>query len=146
MNRDHRAERAPLVALAHGSERRDRGSITAFVVTMTIGLIACAGLVFDGGRLLGARLEAADHAENAARVGAQHVMAVRDGEWHLDPSEARRVALAYLSSVGIQGDVAIVGEEISVTAVVERDMTLLSVVGVGHRSVSATRTARSVDR
>jgi hypothetical protein len=113
---------------------------------MTIGLIACAGLVFDGGRLLGARLEAADHAENAARAGAQHVSAVRDGAWHLDPSEARRGALAYLTSVGVQGAVAIVGEEITVTVVVERDMTMLSVVGVGNKSVSATRTAQAVDR
>ena len=130
----------------HGSRRTDRGSITGFVVTMTIGLIACAGLVFDGGRLLGARLEAADHAENAARAGAQHVIAVRDGAWRLDPSEARRGAMAYVTGVGVHGAVAIAGEEISVTAVVERDMTLLSVVGVGHKSVTATRTARSVDR
>jgi uncharacterized iron-regulated membrane protein len=130
----------------HGSKWADRGSITGFVVSMTIGLIACTGLVIDGGRLLGARLEAADHAENAARAGAQHVIAVRDGAWHLDPSEARRGAQAYLTSVGIQGAVAIVGEEISVTAVVERDMTLLGVVGVGHKSVTATRTAQAVDR
>ena len=129
-----------------GCRRPDHGSITGFVVSMTIGLIACAGLVFDGGRLLGARLEAADHAENAARVGAQHVTAVRDGAWHLDPAEARRGALAYLASVGVQGAVAIVGEEITVTAVVGRDMTLLAVVGVGHKSVSATRSARAVDR
>lgn len=126
--------------------RPDRGSITAFVVSITVALIACAGLVFDGGRLLGARLEAADHAENAARAGAQHVLAVRDGTWRIDPSEARRGALVYLTSVGLEGAVVIVGEEISVTAVVERDMTLLSIVGVGHKSVSATRTARSVDR
>jgi Putative Flp pilus-assembly TadE/G-like len=128
------------------SRRADRGSITGFVVSMTIGLIACAGLVFDGGRLLGARLEAADHAENAARAGAQHVVAVRDGAWHLDPSEARRGALAYLTSVGVEGAVAVVGDEVSVTAVVERDMTLLAIVGVGHKSVTATRTARAVDR
>jgi hypothetical protein len=102
--------------------------------------------VFDGGRLLGARLEAADHAENAARAGAQHVLAVRDGAWRLDPSEAQRGALAYLTSVGVHGSVLIIGEEISVTAVVERDMTLLSVVGIGHKSVAATRTARPVDR
>ena len=127
-------------------KRPDRGSITAFVVSITIALIACAGLVFDGGRLLGARLEVADHAENAARAGAQHVFAVRDGTWRIDPSEARRGALVYLTSVGLEGAVVIVGEEISVTAVVERDMTLLSIVGVGHKSVSATRTARSVDR
>ena len=60
---------------------RDLGSITAVVVSMTIALIACAGLAFDGGRLLGARLDAADHAENAARAGAQHVTAIREGRW-----------------------------------------------------------------
>ena len=130
----------------HSRRRADRGSITGFVVSMTIGLIACAGLVFDGGRLLGARLEAADHAENAARAGAQHVVAVRDGAWYLDPSEARREALAYLTTAGVDGAVTVVGDEVSVTAVVEREMTLLAIVGVGHKSVTATRTARAVDR
>jgi Flp pilus assembly protein TadG len=134
------------MTIRSGPRRDDRGSITAFVVTMTIGLLACAGLVFDGGRLLGARLEAADHAENAARAGAQEVTALRDGAWRLDPGEARRVAAAYLARMGVDGDVAVSGDEISVTAIVERDMTLLQLVGVGARSVSATRTARSVDQ
>ena len=125
---------------------RERGSITAFVVTMTIALIACAGLVFDGGRLLGARLEAADHAENAARVGAQQVTAIREGRWRLDAPEARRAALEHLSALGATGEVVVVGDDVSVTVSVHRRMVLLGIVGVGDRTVTATRTARPVDR
>ena len=125
---------------------RDLGSITAVVVSMTIALIACAGLAFDGGRLLGARLDAADHAENAARAGAQHVTAIREGRWRLDGPAARDAALGYLSSAGVSGDVAVVGDEVTVTVTVHRRMALLGVVGVGDRTVSATRTARPVDR
>ena len=125
---------------------RDRGSITAMVVTMTVALIACAGLTFDGGRLLGARLDAADHAENAARAGAQHVTAIRDGHWRLDGPKARAGALDYLASVGVPGDAVVVGDDVTVTVSVHRRMVLLGLGGVGDRTVTATRTARPVDR
>ena len=131
---------------ARRTTRRDRGSITAVVVTMTIALVACAGLVFDGGRLLGARLDAADHAENAARAGAQHVTAIREGAWRLDGPAARAGALDYLASVGMSGNVVVVGDEVTVTVSIHRKMALLGIVGVGDRTVSATRTAKPVDR
>jgi Flp pilus assembly protein TadG len=46
----------------------ERGSITAFVAVLAITFIACAGLAVDGGRLVAARVQLADHAENAARA------------------------------------------------------------------------------
>ena len=34
----------------------DRGSISGFVVVLTMTFIACAGLAFDGGRMITARI------------------------------------------------------------------------------------------
>ena len=44
----------------------ERGSISGFVVVLSMTFVACAGLAFDGGRMIAARAEATDAAENAA--------------------------------------------------------------------------------
>ena len=62
------------------------GSITAFVAVLAITFIACAGLAVDGGRLVAARVQLADHAENAARAGVQEVTSLRSGEPDIDVS------------------------------------------------------------
>lgn len=126
--------------------RSDRGSVTGYVVCSTVGLIACAGLVFDGGRLLDARIEAADLAENAARAGAQQVVSIRDGQWRLDTVGAQRAAAGYLHAHGASGEVSVSANDVSVTVTLHREMALLGVVGVSGKDVSATRTARAVDR
>lgn len=48
------------------------GSVTAFVTALLMGFLACVGLAVDGGRLVAARIELADHAENA-EIGRAHV-------------------------------------------------------------------------
>lgn len=129
-----------------GPDCRDRGSVTAFVVAITVGLVACAGLVFDGGRLLDARIEAADLAENAARAGAQQVVALRAGDWRLDGPDAQHAAAAFLRAHGANGTVIVSGNDVSVTVTLYRETTLLGLVGVRGKHVSATRVARAVDR
>jgi hypothetical protein len=49
---------------------RDRGSVTAYLLIMTVALVMLAGLVLDGGASLAAQGRAADSAEEAARAGA----------------------------------------------------------------------------
>ena len=49
---------------------RDRGSITAYLLIMTVALVLLAGLVLDGGAALTAHGTAADTAQQAARAGA----------------------------------------------------------------------------
>ncbi|MEO6125548.1 MAG: pilus assembly protein TadG-related protein [Ilumatobacteraceae bacterium] len=121
----------------------DRGSVSGFVVVITMAVLACAGLVIDGARVVGAKVEAADHAENAARAGAQEIIA-RDGVVTLDVPKARQRASAYLASVGAHGSVEVTPAGISVTVSESVDTTLLSLVGVDTRSVSATRSADPV--
>ena len=62
----------------------ERGSISGFVVVLSMTFVACAGLAFDGGRMIAARVEATDAAENAARAGAQHVTSLRSGNPSID--------------------------------------------------------------
>lgn len=125
-------------------QRDERGSISAFVVAMTAAVVLCAGLVFDGGRLVEARVEAADLAQNAARAGAQQTSKLRGSSIELDPSAAASAAKTYLASQGAVGSVAIVGDEVVVTVTVTRTMTLLGAAGVGPKTVTATRSAQGV--
>lgn len=122
---------------------RDRGSVSGFVVVITIAVLACGGLVVDGARVVGAKVEAADHAENAARAGAQEIIA-RDGVVTIDVTSARQRATGYLASVGAHGTVTVTPTQIVVTVSESVDTTLLSLVGIDTRSVSATRSADPV--
>ena len=120
------------------------GSITAFVAVLAITFIACAGLAVDGGRLVAARVQLADHAENAARAGAQEVTSLRSGEPDIDASEARSTAAAYLRSWGVSGEVSATTEEVTVSVRRVVPMSILGLFGVGSRMVSAQRSAKAV--
>ena len=122
----------------------ERGSITAFVAVLAITFIACAGLAVDGGRLVAARVQLADHAENAARAGAQEVTSLRSGEPDIDVSEARSTAAAYLRSWGVSGEVSATTEEVTVSVRRVVPMSILGLFGVGSRMVSAQRSAKAV--
>ena len=120
------------------------GSITAFVAVLAITFIACAGLAVDGGRLVAARVQLADHAENAARAGVQEVTSLRSGEPDIDVSEARSTAAAYLRSWGVSGEVSATTEEVTVSVRRVVPMSILGLFGVGSRMVSAQRSAKAV--
>jgi Flp pilus assembly protein TadG len=124
---------------------RDRGSVSAFVIVMAVALVACAGLVVDGGRLVAGRTEAADHAENAARAGAQEAADLRGETWQINPAAAQGAAESYLASQGVVGSVSVNGRTITVTVTVTKSMTLLGVVGASSRQVTASRTSELVD-
>lgn len=124
--------------------QRDRGSITAFVVALSLTLVAFAGLALDSGRMVAAHIEAADHAENAARRGAQEVTKIRDGLRWLDTSASREAALDYLADQGVIGSVTATREAVTVTVSIEQETLLLDLVGIDEHTVSATRTAELV--
>jgi hypothetical protein len=104
-----------------------------------------AGLAVDGGRIVAARVEAADHAENAARVAAQQVTLLRLGWRLLDPIKARRAAEEYLSTHGVGGQVTIGLRTVTVTVMLTQQTTLLRLAGIGRRTVTATRSAELVE-
>ncbi len=117
------------------------------VVLFAVALLAVGGLVIDGGYALGAKREAMNSAEQAARVGADALDqgSLRDGETKVDPGRAVAAAEGYLHSVDAQGTVSVNGGEVSVTVTAHQDTKILTVVGVGSIAVKATATATSID-
>lgn len=123
---------------------RDRGVVSGFVVGLGLALVVMVGLAIDSGRLVAARTEAADHAENAARLAAQEISLIRLGVRTIDPARARAVVSAYLDRHGVEGSVTIEHRSVTVTVRAEQDTTLLHLVGIDSRSMSAVRTATIV--
>jgi Flp pilus assembly protein TadG len=113
------------------------GVVTAFVVVMAIALLLVTGLVFDGGRAIVAKRHAINVAEQAARAGAQaiDIASVRSGgPYRLNPSQARRAALAYLAAAGETGTVAVsrdaTGDLVSVVVAFSVRSSLLTLAGL----------------
>ncbi len=129
---------------AWGSEE---GSVTVFVVGLTLALLMVAGLVHDGGRVLAARRQAHDLADNAARAAAQAVDidALRSGApVALDPLAAQVAAEDYLAITGHPGEVVVTADMVEVTVTITTPMVLLQVVGIAERTVTASGEARLV--
>lgn len=127
--------------------RDERGTVTAFVVIMTLTLIVVAGLVIDGGYTLAARRRAFNEANAAARAGAQALdeAALRStGEHRLEPELARSLAEAHLDDAGLTGTVEVTGTLVTVHVTTTQDMAILGIVGVGPLTIEAEGSARAV--
>ena len=125
----------------------ERGSVTAFVVVLTVALLAVAGLVVDGGLLLAAHRRAFNEAEAAARAGAQAVDidALRArGDVALDPSEAERRARDYLAAIDREGTVQVHGDTVRVQVRFRHELVLLGAFGLSTQTVDGDGTARAV--
>jgi Flp pilus assembly protein TadG len=124
--------------------RDDRGSITAFVLMLTMTFVACAGLAVDGGRLVAAKIQLADQAENAARAGTQEITALRTGDPKVDVDKAIMTAEDFMARHQIHGQASATPSEVTVTTSRVVSMSLLKLFGVGSRMISAQRSARPV--
>lgn len=127
--------------------RDEQGTVTAFVATFVVAILAVTGLVIDGGRVLTARQLASDQADAAARAGAQALdeAALRgDGLLTLDPVAARHRALAYLDTTGHDGTVDVVDDTVYVEVRFQRDLSVLGMFGLGPATVTGTGTARGI--
>ena len=113
--------------------RADDGRVTAFVVVLTTGILALAGLTLDGGLALAAKVKANGQAEAAARAGAQAIdlTAYRtNGTLRLMPAQAVVDAQSYLATVGASGTVTIAGDTVTVTVTASQHTQLLGMVGI----------------
>lgn len=128
--------------------RDERGAATAFVVGMAITLLACAGLVVDGGTALNARMKLADDAEQAARAGAQELDqgALRDsGVVEVDDAAARQRAGAFMTARGYDVvRIEVTGDSVTVTASDVVQAQLLTIIGFDTFDIEATATADAV--
>ena len=124
----------------------ESGVISAFVLGLMMTFVICAGLGVDGGRLVANRLELADHAENAARVGAQELTDLRTGEPTIDENKARFSASNYLATNDIDGEVSTTSKSVTVTVIRDVEMSLLKLFGATNHEITVTRTAEPSDR
>ena len=94
----------------------EHGSIAAFLALLGTALFVLVGLVVDGGRVLAARRDAIDVAEQAARLGADQlsVDGLRSGRYELDPSAATSAVNGELRAYGLSGDVTISEDSVTV--------------------------------
>jgi hypothetical protein len=119
--------------------------VTAFVVTLTMALLFAAGLGYDAGRLVDARISAADLAAGAARAGAQHTVVDAAGQVTLDESAAREAAAAFVADPAYRVEVDVSGRAVTVSVSRSLDMTLLRLFGLGRKDVRAIHTAEPVE-
>ena len=115
--------------------------MTAFLVALTASLLALAGLVLDGGLALATKVQAAGAAEAAARAGAQAIdlTAYRlDNRLQLAPDQAVSKARAQLAATGVDGNVTVAGNSVTVVVTVTQRTQLLSLVGIQSITVQAT--------
>lgn len=124
--------------------RSDRGSVSALVAVVALGLVMIAGLAYDGGQIVAAQGTARDIAANAARAGAQEVDLDElraTGIAQLDPEAAAAAAATYLADTGHEGTVDVAGPTVTVTVRVIQPMTILP---LPDRTVAATDSATAV--
>lgn len=125
--------------------RTDDGQVTAFVVVLTLGILALTGLALDGGLALTASTRARGQAEAAARAGAQAIdlTAFRTtGTLRLLPSEAADRAWAHLHAEGTSGAVTASANTVTVTVTAQQPTQLLSLVGITTITVHGHGTAQ----
>ncbi len=112
--------------------------MTAFVIVLTTGILALAGLTLDGGLALAAKVRANGQAEAAARAGAQAIdlAAYRGGgTLRLVPVQAVAKAQAHLAAEGATGTVTVSGDTVTVVVTTSQPTQLLGLVGIGSLSV-----------
>ena len=128
-------------------EQADAGFVCLYVVVVTVGLLAMAGLVIDGGNALAAREQATDVAQQASRAGADALSpaSLRGSPTELTatPAAAKAAAQRVLDSASVTGTVTVgvAGDSVTVTVVVHKRTTILSAVGLTTISGTATATA-----
>jgi len=128
----------------------DCGAISIILVLLAGALFGLAGLVWDGGRAITARQQAADLAEQAARAGANalDLNAIRaNGSDTLDAPRAIADACHYvrIASPGSGCAATATGTSVSVTVTSHTPTALLGIIGLssltthGHATASAVR-------
>ena len=125
--------------------RSDEGMISAFVVTLTVALLFAAGLAYDAGRLVDARIAAADAAAAASRAGAQQTVVDAAGHVTLDDHAAEQAAGRFVSDPAYRVGVNASGGAVTVTVRRTVALTFLRLFGLTHKDVRATHTAEPVE-
>lgn len=130
----------------HRLHRDERGSVTVWMIGVTVSAFTLVALLLDGGAMLRARSDAFALAGSAARVGAQQLDpdAAVEGLTVLDPIAAERAVQDYLDSAGVTGTAVVSGDTVSVTVTSEAELQMLRLVGGDTVSFQATASVEAV--
>lgn len=122
---------------------RDRGAISVVMVMVLVVVLAGAGLIVDGGRVLVARRHASNTAEAAARAAVATATPVSG--FQRDAARAAAVGAAVRAGVpAADVEVVVGGESVTVTITERRRTVFLVLGGVQTVTVKASGTARVV--
>lgn len=124
---------------------RNRGSMSAMVVCLIMATMSLAGLAYDGGRVVSTYMQMSDAAQNAARLGGQQLVGIRNGHPHIDEDLATSAMRAYLVVRGLTGSFDIQGTRATVVVSTKVPMGILGIIGVGERTIRVNRTVDVVD-
>lgn len=133
--------------IGHGIRRRlraDRGSATPWALGVVVIGLLVAGLVFDGGAAMAAKVDAWTVAQQAARRGADQLnleLLRTTGTVAIDPPAAEAAAAQWLTQAGADGVVSATAAQVTVTVTTSAEAVLLAAVGVNTYTVSATAAA-----
>lgn len=119
--------------LSPGVTRADeRGvSLSAFVATIVVALLAMGGLVIDGGAQSTASRECQQVASEAARAASDSAAPARAGGLDGDPATMRAAAQAVIAThAGVAGTVTVSAGGIVVTTAKTVPTTFLSLIGI----------------
>lgn len=130
----------------HRLHQDERGSVTVWMIGVTVSAFTLVALLLDGGAMLRARSDAFALAGSAARVGAQQLDpdAAVEGLTVLDPIAAERAVQDYLDSSGVTGTAVVSGDTVSVTVTSEAELQMLRLVGGDTVSFQATASVEAM--
>ena len=115
------------------------------MVCLVMATMSLAGLAYDGGRVVSAYMAMTDAAQNAARLGGQQIVGIRDGHPHIDENSATSTMRVYLAVRGMTGKFDVQGTIATVEISKKVPMRILGIIGVGERTIRVIRTADVVD-
>lgn len=115
------------------------------MVCLVMATMSLAGLAYDGGRVVSAYMAMSDVAQNAARLGGQQIVGIRDGHPHIDEDLATSAMRAYLVARGLTGKFEIQGTKATVEVAQKVPMRILGIIGIGNRTIRVIRTVDVVD-
>lgn len=132
----------PLISWLRARPPDERGvSLSAFVATVVVALLAMGGLVIDGGALSNATRQCQQVAAEAARAATDAGAERRAAGLPADPVEVRAAARAVIATYpNITGDVTIAGGQVTVKTRSRVSTTFLSLIRInsldaeGHSS------------
>ncbi len=125
--------------------RREQGSVSVFAVIAVTILVMFVGVAVDLSGMVHTLERAQDVARQAARAAAQAAdapTAIRGEGAAVDAARAAQAGRAYLGAAGLDGDVTVTGDTVTVTAAASYSPIILGLVGIGSRTMTGSSTAR----